>query len=203
MKRFLKTKSILFSLLALLVCASLAYAITVSVRPGGIAFPYWYSYTAGVKSTYYLTHPTLTANEEVMSLTASQTATNKTLTSPTIATPTITGGTVTDATFLDLSPTELTASGPIAVNVSHVELNSTTPLIAATIAAPAAGWLLFITQTDAGTAGHTVTLTAGTWDGTNPIVTFNAQFDTLVVWGLSATRFIIFENIGAVAFSGA
>lgn len=84
MKRFLKTKSILFGLLALLVCATLAYAITVSVRPGGIAFPYWYSYSAGAKSTYYLAHPTLTASEEVLSLTASQTATNKTLTSPII-----------------------------------------------------------------------------------------------------------------------
>lgn len=82
MKRFLKTKSILFGLSALLVCATLAYAITVSIRPGGIAFPYWYSYTAGVKSTYYLTHPTLTANEAVVSLTATQTMTNKTLTSP-------------------------------------------------------------------------------------------------------------------------
>lgn len=80
MKRLLKTKSILWSLLALLVFATLAYAATVSVRPGGVAFPYWYSYTAGVKSTYYLTHPTLTASEEVMSLTATQTVTNKTIT---------------------------------------------------------------------------------------------------------------------------
>lgn len=98
MKKLLKTKTTLWGLLALLVFATLAFAATVSVRPGGVAFPYWYSYSAGAKSTYYLTHPTLTANEEVVSLTATQTMTNKTLTSPTITSPTISSPSISGLT---------------------------------------------------------------------------------------------------------
>ena len=97
--------------------------------------------------------------------------------------------------------TELLASGAIVATASYVELNSSTPLIAATIAAPAAGRFLVIVQTDAGTAGHTVTLTAGTYDGTNTIATLNAANESLVLFGVSATRFIIVENVGSVALS--
>lgn len=110
-------------------------------------------------------------------------------------------GSVTMSEGFHVSATELTASGAISANVSYVELNSTTPLIAATIAAPAAGRFLVITQTDAGTAGHTVTLTAGTYDGTNNVATFNAQGETLVLFGVSATRFVVVENIGSVAIA--
>lgn len=110
-------------------------------------------------------------------------------------------GAATVESITDLATTELTASGAIASTTSYVELNSTTPLIAATIAAPSAGRLLVITQTDAGTAGHTVTLTAGTYDGTNNVATFNAAGETLVLFGVSATRFVIVENIGSVALS--
>ena len=95
----------------------------------------------------------------------------------------------------------LTASGAIDSDAHFVTLNSTTPLIAATITAPAAGRRLVITQIDAGTAGHTVTLAAGTFDGTNDVATFNAAGETLVLYGVSATRFVIVENIGSVAFS--
>ena len=106
--------------------------------------------------------------------------------------------TVTTGIF---APTTLVASGAIPSKVSYVELNDTTPLIAATIAAPAAGRLLIITQIDSGTAGHTVTLTSGTYDGSNTIATFNAQYETLVLFGVSTTRFVIVENIGAVGLS--
>ena len=97
--------------------------------------------------------------------------------------------------------TELTSSGAIADTASYVELNNDSASIAATIAAPAAGRFLVITQTDSGTQGHTVTLTAGTYDGTNNIATFNAQYESLVLFGVSATRFIIVENIGSVGLS--
>lgn len=96
--------------------------------------------------------------------------------------------------------TTATANGAIPDNVSYVQLNSTTK-IEATIAAPRAGRFLVITQIDAGTAGHTVTMTAGDYDGTNAIATFNAAEETLVLLGVSATRFVIIENIGSVGLS--
>jgi hypothetical protein len=96
----------------------------------------------------------------------------------------------------------LTASGAIRVDAELVILNHATVGIAATIAAPRAGRFLVITQTDAGTAGHTVTLAAGTWNGSNTIATLNAAGECLIVYGVSATRFMIMENLGAVAFSG-
>lgn len=101
----------------------------------------------------------------------------------------------------NFTPTTLIISGAIPSDVSYVQLNDDTPLIAATIAVPEAGRLLVITQIDTGTAGHTVTLTAGTYDGSATIATFNAQYETLVLFGVSATRFVIIQNIGAVALS--
>lgn len=94
MKRF---KNLIFAVIALLVIVPFVLAETVSVRPYGIATPYWYGYSAGAQSTYYLEHPTLTANDQVVSENATQTLTNKTLTSPTIGTG-ITGTGVISAT---------------------------------------------------------------------------------------------------------
>jgi hypothetical protein len=95
----------------------------------------------------------------------------------------------------------MTANGAIRADAELVTL-SKTGVLAATIAAPAAGRRLVITQVDAGTDGHTVTLAAGTWNGTNAIATLNAAGESLDVIGLSATRFLIVTNVGAVAFSG-
>jgi hypothetical protein len=94
-----------------------------------------------------------------------------------------------------------TANGAINEYAELVQLSSTTPLIAATIAKPRPGRFLVITQVDGGTAGHTVTLAAGTFDGTNDVATFNAAAESLVLYGVSDTRFLIVENLGAVAFS--
>lgn len=88
MKKF---KNLLIAVLFILVIVPLVFADTISVRPYGIATPYWYGYSAGVKSTYYLEHPTLTANDQVVSEDATQTLTNKTLTSPVLTSPTISG----------------------------------------------------------------------------------------------------------------
>jgi len=106
---------------------------------------------------------------------------------------------------LKLSPTEYIASGAIDVTtpVSYVELNKSDGALAMTIAAPVKGQLLVITQTDSGTQGHTVTLSAGDFDGTNEIATFDAQEETLVLFGLSATRYAVLANIGSVALSTA
>jgi len=105
---------------------------------------------------------------------------------------------LTDGLIFD--PAVMTASGVLPA-VSFVQLNHQTVKIEATMIKPTPGHLLIITQTDAGTVGHTVTLGIGTWDGTNDVATFNAAGETLIVFGVSDTRFAIVENIGAVAFS--
>jgi hypothetical protein len=96
----------------------------------------------------------------------------------------------------------LTQSDALPPNgdVSFVRLNSTTK-IEATLTKPTTGQFLVITQIDAGTAGHTVTLASGTFNGTNTIATFNAAAETLVLFGVSESRFVIIENIGSVGLS--
>lgn len=96
----------------------------------------------------------------------------------------------------------MTASGAVDEDTTILVLNSTTPAIAATIAAPTPGRCLKIVQIDGGTAGHTVTLGAGTWNGTNHIATLNAAGEALLVVGASATRFAVIVNTGSVGFSG-
>jgi len=104
---------------------------------------------------------------------------------------------------LDLDVTEITSGGAATISgkTGLVVLNKTTPKIEAVIAAPTPGQVLIITQVDGGTAGHTVTLSAGTWDGTNDVATLNAAGETLVVVGVSATRFLVLVNLGSVGFS--
>jgi len=101
------------------------------------------------------------------------------------------------------SPSVYTSTATIDPNDSYVEINSATPAtaITLTIAAPAKGRFLVITQQDSGTAGNVVQLSAGTFDGTNDKATFNAKDETLVLFGISTTRFVIVENIGSVALS--
>jgi hypothetical protein len=105
-------------------------------------------------------------------------------------------------TKLTFSETAYTATGAIASTVSFVALNHATVACAMTIAAPAAGRFLIIYQKDAGTAGHTVTLTSGTYNGSNTIATFDEYGECLVLLGVSATRFLIVSNIGSVGLSG-
>ena len=100
-----------------------------------------------------------------------------------------------------LTATVYTATGAIDPTKSLVHLDTASGKIEMTIAAPVAGHFMVITQVDTGTDGHTVTLTAGDYDGTNDIATFNAAEETLVLFGLSATRYVIVENIGSVALS--
>ena len=67
---------------------------------------------------------------------------------------------------------ELTVSGAVTPGVSSVELNHATVVVAATIADSKAhqGKLFVVKDTSAsGTAAHTLTLTAGTFDGTNNV----------------------------------
>lgn len=108
------------------------------------------------------------------------------------------------ASYGTRAPQALTASGAITVGKHGlVTLAHATVIIAATLAAPAAGYDLVITNTSAsGTVAHTVTLPAGvTWDGTNNTATLDAAGEALHVVAVSATRWLIIDNIGSVGLS--
>ena len=95
----------------------------------------------------------------------------------------------------------MTVDGAVTPGVQSVELNAT-GAIAATIATSVAHQGLFIVKAFLEPATtHTVTLTAGTWDGTNTIATFTDILDTLVVYFDSAGGGTIVENVGAVGLS--
>ena len=65
-----------------------------------------------------------------------------------------------------------------------------------------AGQMVVITDTSAsGTAAHTVTLTTGTFDGTNNKVTLNAPKECIMVFFDSAGNGTIMENVGSVALA--
>ena len=101
-------------------------------------------------------------------------------------------------------PQTLTATGAITVGKHGlVQLNHATVVIAATLAAPEAGYdLVIVNNSASGTAAHTVTLPAGvTFDGSANTATLNAPGEALHIVALSATRWFILENIGSVALS--
>lgn len=98
----------------------------------------------------------------------------------------------------------LTASGVVPADTGILELNHATVVIAATIADLAAfQGLLTVRNTSAsGTAAHTVTLTNGSWNGTNKVITLDAPGEAITVRVDSAGRGQIIENTGAVGLSG-
>lgn len=98
---------------------------------------------------------------------------------------------------------ELTVTGAVTAGVQSVELNHDTVVVAATIANAANHQGLFIVKdtSASGTAEHTLTLTAGTFDGTNNVATFNAPNDALAVYFDSAGNGTILVNVGSVALS--
>lgn len=99
---------------------------------------------------------------------------------------------------------ELTASGAVTAGVQSVELNKTDGTIAATIADSSNHQGVFIAKatTEPGVGGdHTLTLTAGTFDGTNNVATFADINDALIVYFDSAGNGTIVENVGSVSLS--
>jgi len=98
---------------------------------------------------------------------------------------------------------ELTASGAVTAGTDIIELNHASVVIAATMDALAHPGLVIIRDTSAsGTAAHTVTLSNGTFNGTNTIATLNAPGEALIVYFDSAGKGQIVENTGSVALSG-
>lgn len=98
----------------------------------------------------------------------------------------------------------LTATAAITPGVQAIELNHASVVIAATIAnlADHQGFLFVKDTSASGTAAHTVTATAGTWNGTNKVITLNAPNEAILVWIDSAGNGTILENVGSVALSG-
>ena len=98
---------------------------------------------------------------------------------------------------------ELTATGAVTAGVQSVELNHATVAVAATIADAANHQGLFVVKDTSatGNAAHTLTLTAGTFNGTNHVATLNAKNECLVVYFDSAGNGTIVENVGTVALS--
>lgn len=105
-----------------------------------------------------------------------------------------------DPKGLFLEKLQIAADGDIPSEVSYVEMDASAAQLDLDLAAPAAGRLLVLHCADASN-NCVITLGAGTWDGTNTIATFDAADETLVLLGVSATRFVILENIGGVVFS--
>ena len=99
---------------------------------------------------------------------------------------------------------ELTATGTVTAGVQSVELNHATVIAAATIDDAANHQGLFVVKNTSasGTAAHTLTLTVGTFNGTNNIATLNAPNECLIVYFDSGGKGTIVENVGTVALSG-
>jgi hypothetical protein len=103
-------------------------------------------------------------------------------------------------TGLTLSALTVTESTVIPNTVSFVKFSNADTGTASTLSIKA-GRLYYFTQTGGGTAGHSITLTAGTFDGTNDVATLNADYETLVVFGIADDRGIIINNTGEVAMT--
>lgn len=98
---------------------------------------------------------------------------------------------------------ELTETGDVTAGVQSVELNHGSTVVEATIADAGNHQGLFIVKdtSSTGTIAHTLTLTSGTFDGTNDIATLNAPGEALAVYFDSAGDGVILENIDVVSLS--
>ena len=96
---------------------------------------------------------------------------------------------------------ELTASGAVVTGTKVLELNHATVVIAATYTVVPNTTLIIKDTSASGTAAHTVTLTGGTFNGTNTVATLNARDEFLMVHFDSAGRGQVIANVGSVALS--
>lgn len=80
-----------------------------------------------------------------------------------------------------VAASQLTASGAVATGTRVVELSHATVAIAATLTQGPPGFFAVVNTSASGTAAHTVTLTTGSWNGTNKIATTNAPLEAMLV----------------------
>ena len=116
---------------------------------------------------------------------------------------TASGAELNNACDVSARTQELTASGAVTAGIQSVELNHASTAVVTTIASSVNHQGIFIVKdtSASGTAEHSLTLTAGTFDGTNNVVTFNAPNDALVVYFDSAGNGSILVNVGSAALS--
>ena len=120
-----------------------------------------------------------------------------------IADLTATAAELNNAADVSARVQELTVSGAITAGVQSVELNHASVAVVTTVADAANHPGLFVIKDTSatGTAAHTVTLTAGTFNGTNNVATLNARDEMLVVYFDSTGRGQVITNVGSVALS--
>lgn len=96
---------------------------------------------------------------------------------------------------------ELTATAAVPATVRVLELNHASDVIAATYTV-VPNTIFIVKDTSAtGTAAHTLTITGGTFNGTNTVATLNARDEFLMVHFDSAGRGTVILNAGSVALS--
>lgn len=95
----------------------------------------------------------------------------------------------------------MTASGAVPKGTQVIELNHATNVIAATLVVTPNSSLIIKDTSATGTAAHTVTLSGGTFNGTNTVATLNARDEFLHVVFDSAGRGQVIANVGSVALS--
>jgi hypothetical protein len=101
---------------------------------------------------------------------------------------------------------QMTVSGPVTTGARVVELNHATVAIAATMPQGPAGFFAVVNTSASGTAAHTITLTTGSWNGTNRVLTTNAPAESCLIYFDTAGRgTVIYNGLTSgtnVAFSG-
>ena len=97
----------------------------------------------------------------------------------------------------------VTVTGTVTPHVESVELDHVDTAIAATIADAADHAGLFVVKNTSatGTESHTLTLTAGTFNGTNNVATLDARDEMLIVYFDSTGRGQVIVNVGTVVLS--
>jgi len=116
---------------------------------------------------------------------------------------TATAAEINNAADVSARVQELVASGAVTPGIQSLELNHDSTPIAATIADAAAHQGLFIVKntSSGGTEDHTLTLTSGTFDGSDSVATLAAPGKALVVYFDSNGDGTIVENVDTVALS--
>lgn len=117
-----KSRKWLFAPLLIVAVALVTGAGVMGLQqsPRGISTPYWYGYSSGAPASYYLSMPTLSANDEAVGKAATQTLTNKTITSPVISNLTASKPVFTDSSKV------LTSTGTLGVDQGGTNLASYT-----------------------------------------------------------------------------
>jgi len=112
-----------------------------------------------------------------------------------------TGGYIDIATggYLKL-PVTAASTAAALTNFGVTTLGSSTDA-AYTLAAPVAGVVKRIVQTGASTATTITSTTTYTFNAADTVLTFNAIEDAVTLVGVSATKYVIVDNVGSVASS--